>query len=436
MAFCLIALLAMGLQPLLDPESWRFSWPSTALASELAPNSEEARFFKFSKQGDALIVLLDTVQSDVFAQVLQEHPEYREALTGFTYFWNNVGRAPTTLMSMIPIYSGKPYEGGSVTARYNDLRKDSLFSDFEAHGYGSSLAGISIIGCPAQHCISTSKLIRLEKFQVDLSNYLEVLELGLLRIFPTFVHERWYNDDRGRLRTALSTVPASKAAKSLAALSSIARYLEPTDADRSLKVLHLMGAHPPIALDGGCNEVNVSGKSREDYEDLVRCNVRTFVDLVAALKEAGVYDQMTIVLLADHGETTGEPEEELEPILGKVPPLWGRLARFEPLLAIKLPNRTGPFQIDDAPTQNSDLRATLCAEVLRDCGGGILGENVFALEDDAARQRHFIDFLLWQTDHRRLDGMPEEAYEEFTVTGLLRDADYDSSALPPREKFK
>lgn len=435
LAFIAATFILFGLQPLLSAENWSFDWPSLGREGSLEPGSPEAKVFEFSREGDTVIVLLDTIQSDVFAEVLEDHPGYREALTGFTYFWNTVGESPTTLMSMLPIYSGRPYGGGSISARYDGLRQDSVFADFEKQGYESMLLGISIMGCPAASCGNVKKLINVPEIESDLSEYLELVELGLMRAFPTFVHESWYNRGSGRLRAFLPHIPVNHAHQSIAAIESIASGFEVSDGPQNLKVLHLLGAHPPITLNERCRAVSVKGKRRHTYKDLVECNVRTFIKFVEALKAGGIYNELALVLMADHGETTKAPPQPLEPFLGVVPALSERRGRFGPLLAIKLPNADHPFQLSGVPAQISDLRATLCGEVIQ-CEQGVPGDNVFRLDEGAPRERCFLDFLLWQTDHRRLDGMPPEAYRKFCMRGLLRDADYDPSTLPPRTDSK
>ena len=434
LAFIAGAFVIMGLQPLLAAKNWTFDWPS--LGTSYEPESTEAKLLEFSRDGDVLVILLDTVQTDVFAEILEENPEYRASLTGFTYFWNTIGSAPTTLMSMVAIYSGTPYQGGSVSARYADLRNASIYSDFEKSGYETILAGASIYDCPAMSCTVPTKLNLVGELEADLSGYLEFLEPGLMRVLPTFAHTAWYNRGDGRLRAFLPNVPINRAQQHLRMLDVMASDLSISDHPARFKMLHLLGTHHPINLDANCIATkNPKGKPRAAYKDQVVCNLKSVANLIEALKRAGIYDRTTIVLIADHGNNSGEPAKALEPFLGSVPPLWGRRARFDPLLAIKLPGDNQPFRLSAAPAQISDLRATLCAEVLK-CEYEVAGENVFRLAEDASRKRCFMDFYLWQIDHRILDGMPEEAYQVFCTYDLLSNADYDPSGIPPRTKFR
>lgn len=436
LGFVVGAFVLMGLQPLLEAKHWNFDWPSFTADVSHAAGSVEADLLEFSRSGDVLVVLLDTVQSDVFAEVLQEHPQYQQELSGFTYFWNTTGKAPTTLMSMVAIYSGVPYDGGSVSARYADLRNASVFSDFEKRGYDTILAGVSVYDCPAMECTGPLRFNLMGELESDASAYLELLEVGLMRVFPTVVHEDWYNRGVGRLRILLPNVPANTAQQYIAMLDTLSSSLSISNSAPRFKMLHLLGSHSPITLDRHCSTAKVDGKPRAAFKELVECNVRAFVGLIAALKKVGVYDHTTIVLLADHGNDTDAPVYTLDdPLLDTVPPLSGRRARFSPLFAVKLPGETRGFRLSAAPAEISDLRATLCGQILK-CEYDVPGQDVFQLAEDAHRTRCFVDFKLWQKDHRRLDGMPQEASQEFCVEGLLPNAVYDPGSIPSRSKFK
>ena len=52
--------------------------------------------FRFSKQQNTLIVLMDSFQSDLLADVLQRRPKLADELSGFAYFPDTLGLAATT----------------------------------------------------------------------------------------------------------------------------------------------------------------------------------------------------------------------------------------------------------------------------------------------------------------------------------------------------
>ena len=70
---------------------------------------DDETMFEFSKEQNVIILVLDTFQSDVFQEIIDEDPEYREMFDGFTYYRNAVGGHPTTYPSVTFILTGRHY---------------------------------------------------------------------------------------------------------------------------------------------------------------------------------------------------------------------------------------------------------------------------------------------------------------------------------------
>jgi hypothetical protein len=202
----------------------------------------------------------------------------------------------------------------------------------------------------------------------------------------------------------------------------------------SLKILHIMAAHPPITLDKSCQSIPVQEPTRKDYSSVLSCMLDKTSSLLRRMKEIGVYDKTTIVLIGDHGETLADKGGSDAPIFGIVPRQENRIGRFSPMLAIKPAGATGPFKLNSAPAQISDLRATLCGE-RQICKDPVQGENLLTLAADAARTRGFIDFSLFFTDISDRDGLPAGSFVRFMTNGLLSQSNYDMSQVPTRRSI-
>jgi len=51
--------------------------------------------FSLSKDKNSIVFILDTFDSSYFNKIINEYPEYKEKLIGFTYFKNTLGTYPT-----------------------------------------------------------------------------------------------------------------------------------------------------------------------------------------------------------------------------------------------------------------------------------------------------------------------------------------------------
>lgn len=109
---------------------------------------------------------------------------------------------------------------------------------------------------------------------------------------------------------------------------------------------------------------------------------QSLADLFAYLKREALYDDMLIVLAADHGESFGEHGVWLH----------GRSvnqAQLHVPLLIKLPGEAAQHRVIDAPVSLVDVFPTLCAQLQLDCPDDLPGSDLVAEEPEYA-------FVLWK----------------------------------------
>jgi Sulfatase len=430
----LAVVVALTLQPLLDGRNWVFD--DGELSFERDDPPEQLLTFS-SEQQNVLVVLIDTFASDVFAQIVEENESFRDAMTGFTFFYNTVSQSAYTMMSMMTVYSGRYYESGQIADLYQAAKEDGIFSDAQDAGATTTLGGFHFYDCPAEHCWRESQIVRTRPIDGSVLTYLELVENGMLRFAPTLMHSWMYNGGRGRLRAYLDP-SQTHGTLSVRAVDDFARSLKAAEGPPTFKFLHLMTTHSPLILNERCGMVSPMSHKWNDYKQQATCAVRGFVELLNAMKKAGVYDNTTIVLMGDHGASiSGKPPEEL--IFDVIVPTVRRVGRFRPVFAIKPKNVPTPFAISGAPAELRDLRKTLC-EISFECQKDVSGENLFSLEANSDRTRKFIDY-----DHRAMQRhvgdtgtLPESAIHRYEIGGSLESlySTYDRENLPPASKAK
>ena len=64
---------------------------------------------QLSSSANVIIILIDTLQSDVFQELIQERRDLTEALSGFVYFPNSSGSFPYTDLSVHAVLRGEAY---------------------------------------------------------------------------------------------------------------------------------------------------------------------------------------------------------------------------------------------------------------------------------------------------------------------------------------
>jgi len=401
-AFLALFAVAMAAQPVFTAQK-----PYDIRAFSGAENSA----FEFSSGKNVIIVLLDATMGDMFAQTIASRSDIRDELTGFTFFPNTVSSAPTTLLNMHSIVSGRFYEGGSIRDHYIRAADDGVFSDARAAGYRSFHGGFTPFKCAADVCAQMDGMIGTNPLQSSISQYIQLIEYSTLRVVPTAIQPWLYNGGSGRF-ASVSGEPVSTVDKSIAMMRSGAEGLKATDGAPKFSFLHQFISHPPISVDAACRPVTSDKVTREAYRQQTECNLSLTANLLASLKRRGLYDEATIVLVADHGFVT-EDDATPDVVFDRVRKVSGASQRFNPLFAVKPANAVGPLNINYAPASNSDLRATLCALVFS-CQAP--GANVFELSN-APRERRFLQFGFNMSQLLSWDELPSRGSSLHVISG-------------------
>jgi arylsulfatase A-like enzyme len=157
------------------------------------------------------------------------------------------------------------------------------------------------------------------------------------------------------------------------------------------------------------------------------CAVRTVARFLKALHKHGIYDQTTLVILADHG--AGLPP--LASSSSWTPKFQLLNAMADVLLLVKPAGSRGALATSWRPASLSDVSATICAES-KACpmptgGMALLGEPA----SHAARERQFMfypwGFAEWTQDRVKVP-------ERYRIVGRRVLQEAWLPAVPKREK--
>ena len=91
----------------------------------------------YSTDKNFVIFVVDSVDGDVFEQLVNENPEYRESLQDFTYYRNTLSAYPYTYYAVTQMLTGEWYEGGEdfETFRSRAVQESPLFQTLQKQNY-------------------------------------------------------------------------------------------------------------------------------------------------------------------------------------------------------------------------------------------------------------------------------------------------------------
>ena len=313
------------------------------------PNTESGSdWTTFSRSRNVMVILLDTFQATVFERLLAKQSEATRDFDGFTFYRNAVSPAPTTVLSLPAIHSGRTLDPDERISSYltESIVSDSFVAAHVRAGYRASVLNPLLNLCPNGATCEQDGKVRLGYLHALARDSLQLVDLSLFAISPLQWKQNIYRN--GQWLFGEEPIPSS-ARQGYETLAWLTSSLTADAGPPTLKFVHLMTTHPPPVLGADCIARHGVALSEETMEDQARCSIAAVGRLLRAMKSQGVYDNSTIVVLGDHGAGISE--------VGFVA---GGAA--SPLLLHKCPHSQGPLKTDAAVLPLTQVGRSICRE--------------------------------------------------------------------------
>ena len=343
--------------------------------------------FEMSEDQNFVIFVLDTADSREFTSLLEDHPEYREIFSDFTYFENMLGNYSCTMNAVAYILSGEWFENKEPLAEYlnNVYLNSPLWDELRSRGYRIDLYEDDIraldenvadnFGNVYRTTVRPSSYLELAKQELklvgfryapyDLKRYCEIREV--------YFDELQVSEPEGT--TAGNFTEDNMAFKE--ALEANGIVVDQTQ--KNFKFIHLEGAHAPFIY--GENMDYIPGG---DYRQNMEASVTLAKNYIQALKESGAYDNTAIIVMADHGYNGQGDETDRD--------VW---LRPSPLFLVKgMGEQHDTMQISEAPVSYADLW-----EAYMRLMDGKQSDAIFDWKEGEERERRYLRYSFSETYH-------------------------------------
>ncbi len=380
--------------------AWRASPPASA--------GVVASLLEWSRNGNVLIVILDTLQADVFEEVLEAEPRLREELDGFRFYPSASSNSPTTYLSLPTIHAGRRYDPDRSASRFyaESIYEGSVLNRFADAGYRVSYA-MSLGPCPkaVANCVTTVGLER-SRGEIAARDASHLLDLGMYRVLPDGLRRAILERGEGLLAATVGRAYlVDRTEAEVAALARVASSSTASDSPPTAKMIHTMITHLPTVLRADCS----MGERRFDRKGAIsqaRCAFKQIVALLRRLRMEKAYDVSNILLIADHGYGFGSAADTES----RDPRFLRMLGALNPTVLVKPAHERGPLVISDAPIELTDLAQALCGDA-----GCSPAEGLRDLEKiDAGRSRD-VFWYNWKNGYWNLPQIPKLA--QYTIRG-------------------
>lgn len=347
--------------------------------------------FQMSEDANLVVLLLDAVDARNMNEIFEMNPEYQDIFTDFTYFSNMLGAYPATRHSIPYILSGKWYQNETEFREYEAeaYATSPLFATLEENGWRIGLYEAELLSnddgkgrfenvLPSKRGIS-NKLMFI-KWQIQLTGF----KYAPYCLKPhTFVNLKDFNTTKippeGETMFTMSNSEFYQ--------KVINEKITYTD-QKCFRFIHINGGHAPFIYNERVEEIPPEEGS---YDDNIKASLTITRDYLDKLKEAGVYDNSAIIVMADHGYG------------------WGNyFGQQNPIFFVKGINEQHAFTTSDAPVSYMDMQEAFVR--LMDGAGS---DQIFDWKSGDHRERRYIFY-----EHSEEDYMVE-----YMQPGRADDAD-------------
>lgn len=343
---------------------------------------------EMSEDENFVILLLDCVDARVMNELMAENPDYDNIFEDFTYYTNTMSTYPYTTQSIPFILTGQWYENEQSYLNYNieAYNNSPLFKELESRGYSLDLYENDLPQIENTGRFDSVLVTDDENTDYNMLAKLELQTTGYTYL-PYFMKKYCVYDNNDFKRIRDISTGSSESADA----SSVEDYEVFSDVDyvfykdlqngtittkeqKAFKFIHIEGGHSPYRYNEQVELID-----NATYKSNVQACLTITKYYLNMLKEAGVYDNSVILVMADHGYEGGESQG---------------IDRQNPILFVKGKNEKHEMKRDDAPISYDDLQDAYVKLL-----DGAVGDEVFPYKEGDERERRYLLYAIRDKDH-------------------------------------
>lgn len=353
--------------------------------------------FYVAKENNVIVFVLDTLGNTQYENALKQYPDLADGLSDFTFYNNADCHYYCTFPSMTHMLTGEEFDFNAVSEEWMETSWNSekavnfyqtlhdseytcnLYSGTTGYVYGdlNNLYGkfdnIQEVETKTDRFLLIKKLGKMSIYRYVpyiLKPYFEVLSLEFDGIVSYAEGENCI-DDNGEFYQLLLDNPLQIDSKM----------------ENAFIIQHLFGTHKPYTLNEKAEIVESA-----DVNETIKGLTIIVNEYLQQMKEIGVYDKATIIIVADHGSW------------------WG--GDPQPVFFIKRSGENHDEQIvNTAPVSLDDMQATILSVIGKDYSE--YGTSIFDWQEGEQRERS-VYMRMTDEDYPDVAGSSWNVYYKYT----------------------
>lgn len=333
--------------------------------------------YEVSEEENVIVFLMDMFDDRYFKELLELEPELAEKFDGFTEYANSTGNYSTTSYSIATLMTGQYFTNSedSLKEEVDVLYENcETFDILKENGYRLDIYTYEA-SVPSKLMNSTNNYIQGSN---KIASYLKLAEYfyrgAASRYMPDFMKQYvWLiGTEFDFLSVRCGEADAHSVDNVEFYENMLSEGITVQDKEKCFKFIHLDAVHYPYTMNENVERVEENSVSAQSC---ARGVLKILLEYMNEMKDAKVYDNSSIIIMADHGY------------------YWDGVLT-NPVLLVKPKNATGTLKVSDAPVSQHDFHASILtlAGLNED---GRYGLSYADLEEnDEDRERLFYQYYL------------------------------------------
>lgn len=347
--------------------------------------------FDFSNKQNIVILVLDTFQTDIFQEILNEDNSIAKSFDGFTYFRNSVGGFSTTLPSPSLILTGNYYDNSVPIKDYirKQFNTSSIPMTLKKNNFMVQEYPIASQTVYPDPSVITNVVRNNSTIQMCMENIENMYKITMFRYSPHFLKKYFYSLSTESQDITSNKIFFERVQKEAKVINS---------SSNTFKYYHIRGAHAPFTLDKSLKQVELP-QNRIGQISQSKAAITVATKFLKQLKQIGIYDDSMVIIVGDHGYSYDVNTDLLNKIssLSNVGLTPQRIvASGIPLILVKPFNERGELKVFDAPVCLSDIPKTILDELK--ISNNFPGRPMFSVSEAEKRERRFMSYT-WEHEY-------------------------------------
>ena len=296
--------------------------------------------FEISSGENTFVFIVDCFDGILFDELLLKYsPELTNTFENFVFYRDTVGGATRTKYAIPYILTGqiKTEENSYMDYLEEGYRDSILFTELKKGDYDARIftatSYLDMNRTDIIDNISSEKLIATSSFGLTK----DYMKLVAFRYMPDVIKQYFwlYSGDFNAWKSVSGGGDAYVANDVKFYNELVTDQLSCTTTLPVFRFFHLTGTHSPYTMNENCEKISYEDGSEEKQ---ALGTIKLLDEFITQLKELGVYEESTIIIMGDHGL---------------------RGLDQNPLLLIKQFESNAPFEISDTPMSYKDIPGIL-----------------------------------------------------------------------------